>query len=53
MFYLNIIDELEKVMGKFKDFVFEHYSNPLMWLGFFFIGVALFFFVYNALQKEK
>lgn len=53
MFYLGIIESLEKVMGEFKDFVFRNSSNPAMWLGFFLAGVALFTIVYNALQKEK
>ena len=53
MYYLNIIDSLNKVMEKFKAFVFEHYDNPFMWLGFFLIGLAIFGIVYSSLQKEK
>ncbi|MDD3392661.1 MAG: hypothetical protein PHE54_03900 [Bacilli bacterium] len=50
---LSIIDSLDNLIKPFRDFVFENYSNPFMWLGFLIIGILLFYILYNVLQKEK
>lgn len=49
----NIWNWLEQTVGKFKDFVVANYGNPLMWLAFFFIGIAVFYLTYNALTKHN
>ncbi len=49
----NIWKWLEDVMNTFKDFVLDHYENPLMWLGFFLLGILVFTLTYNALTKHK
>jgi len=50
---LKIVEDLTKVMKPFKDFIYKNYSNPLLWLGLFIVGLAVFGIVYKALQKEK
>lgn len=49
----DIWNWLEQTIGQFRDFVVANYGNPLMWLVFFFIGIGLFYFTYNALTKHK
>lgn len=53
MLVLNIIDNLNKWIKPFKDFVFENHDNPLMWIIFFLIGIITFIVVYYKLQREK
>lgn len=35
-----------------KDFIIEHGSNPIFWLGMFLAGVLVFSIVYGALHKN-
>lgn len=54
MFYvLDIIESIEKALKPFRDFIEKHYSNPIMWLALFAIGLFVFQATYSALQKEK
>lgn len=50
---LNIIDKLNEWIKPFKDFVDANHNNPVMWIVFFLIGVAVFFMTYNALHKDR
>ncbi len=50
---LGIIDTLEEWVKPFRDFVFENSGNPLMWLGFFLIGILVFKIVYDALSTKS
>lgn len=47
------MDRLNRMFKPFKDWFFEHHDNPLLWLACFGIGLLVFRFTYNALQKEK
>lgn len=53
MYIINIIDFFEKLIKPFREFLERHYTNPFLWLAFFFIGLLVFKFTYNALKKEK
>lgn len=54
MFYvLGIIESLEKALKPFREWIQDNYSNPIMWLGLFVLGLLVFQFTYSALQKEK
>lgn len=53
----NIVDEFNKLLENFKNFMKDNmgdpFSKPIFWVGAFCLGIALFSFTYNALQKEK
>lgn len=53
MMLFNIIEELDKVMERFKDFIINNKSNPFLWLGLFVLGLAVFEYLYNTLSKNK
>ncbi len=44
---------LEQTMNQFKGFILDHKDNPLLWLAFFCIGLAVFSYTYNTLNKNK
>lgn len=37
----------------FKNFIIENSRNPILWIALFFIGILVFAFTYNALNKNK
>lgn len=57
MVLFNIIDELNKLTEKMQEFMKKNmgssFSNPIFWIGILVVGILLFHFTYNALQKEK
>lgn len=53
MTLLNIIDKLNEWVKPFKDFVDTNHNNPVLWIAFFLIGVAVFFITYGALHKDR
>ena len=53
LYTLNILESIDKVLKHFRDFIEDNYSNPLMWLGLFILGLLIFQATYSALQKEK
>ena len=53
LYVLSIMDEINKTLEKFKDWVVEHYNNPIVWVCFFLIGLLVFQMTFSALQKEK
>lgn len=50
--FRNIIDTVNSWLEPVKEWLFEHHNNPLLWLGFFLIGVAIFAIGYSALHKD-
>jgi hypothetical protein len=48
----RINDNLNKLMEPFKDFIVKNYSNPILWLVLFVVGLLLFFYTYNTLHKD-
>ncbi|MBR2833265.1 MAG: hypothetical protein IKE75_02410 [Bacilli bacterium] len=53
MTLLNIIDTLNEWVKPFKDFVDTNHNNPLMWIGFLLVGIAIFSMTYSALHKDR
>lgn len=47
-----IYNWLDGVMGNFRDFISSQYSNPLLWLGLFGLGLLIFFWTYGKLNKH-
>jgi len=50
---LDFFNDLSNLMLQFKDFIYENRMNPLLWLGMFMLGLAIFELVYYSLQREK
>ena len=50
---LGIVDKLNEVAEPFKNFITEHHNNPLLWLGLFLLGLAVFFLTYSALNRDN
>lgn len=50
---LNLFETLEQLSEKFKGWIIENGANPLLWSGLFLLGLVVFWFTYNALQKNK
>lgn len=44
---------LENISNSFKDFIIDNNTNPVLWIALFFVGILLFYFTYNALNKRK
>lgn len=57
MYVLNIWEGMIKLVEAFFEnplqFIRDHYQNPILWIAFFMIGIAVFNFTHSALQKEK
>lgn len=51
--FLSIIDSLNEWVRPIKAWLDANHSNPMMWLAFFIIGVAVFFMTYDALHKDR
>ena len=49
----GIIEKLNEWVEPIHAWLDANHSNPLMWLAFFLIGLAVFFITYNALHKDK
>ena len=49
---LNIIDKLNEWVVPVRAWLDANHGNPLMWIAFFVIGLAVFFFTYGALNKD-
>jgi hypothetical protein len=46
------MDKIKSFFDSIKQFMIDH-SGPVLMLVLLAIGIAVFFIVYNALQKEK
>ena len=53
MYILDFLQDASKVMDQFKQVIYDNKTNPIMWLGFFILGLLIFEIVYYSLQKEK
>jgi cytochrome b len=49
---LGIWQWLEEQSVKFRDWIAQHYNNPLLWVGILVIGFLVFRSVYGALNKD-
>ncbi len=50
---LTIIDKLNEWIEPFHAWVDNNHNNPIMWIAFFLIGLAIFAFTYSALNKDR
>ena len=50
---LTIIDKLNEWVEPFHSWIDANHNNPLMWIGFFLIGLAVFFLTYSALNRNE
>lgn len=48
----NVYNTVNSWLEPVKEWLFENHNNPLLWLGFFLIGVAIFSAGYAALHKD-
>ena len=48
---LNIIDSISEVADNFKSWIIDNSTNPLLWVGLFFLGIFVFVATYRALNK--
>lgn len=49
----NIIEWINNLANNFKDFIIKYNTNPVLWIALFFIGILVFLFTYNYLNKNK
>jgi len=52
-FFESIVKFLENIIESPIEFFHTHYQNPIMWLAFLFVGLAVFNATYNALEKDR
>lgn len=50
---LSIIDTLNEWVEPVRVWLDNNHGNPLLWLGLFLLGLAIFTFTYNALNKHQ
>lgn len=50
---LSIIKKLEEWSEKFKKFITDNYSNPVLWVGILVFGILLFKVLYSGLNKNE
>ncbi len=50
---LSIIDKLNEWIEPVRAWLEANHNNPLIWIGFLVIGIAVFFLTYNALNKHQ
>ena len=48
---LNIIDGINEVANRFKEWIIDNSTNPLLYIGLFFLGIFVFVVTYRALNK--
>lgn len=53
VYYLGIMDTLEKWSEKFKDFIMDNYGNPILWVAILAFGILLFKTLYSGLNKNQ
>ena len=49
---LNFVDTINEWIEPFKRFVSNNHDNPMMWLGFILIGIAVFSIAFGALHRS-
>lgn len=50
---LDLFEELNKISGNFKNWILENNTNPVLWIGLFLLGLAIFGMTYRILNKHK
>lgn len=49
---LGILESLDKAGKTVQNFLIGAERNPIVWIGLFLLGLAVFFLTYNALHKD-
>ncbi len=49
---LTLWDTLNKYSLQFRDWIFDNYTNPLLWVGLVVGGYIIFRAVYSTLNKD-
>lgn len=49
---LSIVDSIQKTAENFQDWIVNNGNNPILWIGFFLIGLFIFYITYNVLHKD-
>lgn len=49
----TFVEWLTRLIKPFRAWVEANYTNPLLWIGLVVLGLAIFGFTYNALNKER
>ena len=50
---LSIIDSLNDFVKPFKNWITSNHNNPLLWLGLFLLGLAIFAITYSVLNRNN
>ena len=50
--FLSIWSAMNDAAEEFKQWIFDHYNNPLLWVGLIVIGLAVFTMTYNTLNRD-
>lgn len=48
---LSIMDTINEVAEGFKNWIIDNGTNPLLYIGLFFLGIFVFVATYRALNK--
>lgn len=49
---LSIMDNINEIANNFKEWIIAHSTNPVLWVGLFFLGILVFAVTYRALNKQ-
>lgn len=49
---LSIIDSINEISNNFKEWIIDNSTNPLLWIGLFFLGILVFVITFRALNKQ-
>lgn len=49
---LSIMDTLQSYADKLREWTIANTNNPIFWLAAFVLGLAIFKFTYDALNKN-
>ena len=52
MAVLKVVDTINKWIEPFKGFISKHHDNPLLWLGLFLGGIAIWSVVFGILHQN-
>lgn len=47
----NVVEFMTELMNNFKGFIIENSTNPVLYIGLFFLGLLIFTATYRALNK--
>ncbi len=53
MYILNFFDNFSKFMDSIKEWIFDNYNNPLLWLGIVIVTLSIFGIIYSYLHKDE